>query len=213
MSDHSVERVQEGPSESFSSLGSITENLFAVIDRDNVHGLNLTIPEAAKDTIKPWNERESTEKYADSNVDDQMIIHIPFSQNVRVRSLFLKLGRGEFTPRHLRVYANYPNIIDFADAEGTKPVLNISLLEGETAVTEYPLRVAAFANVTSLSLFFSESIGGDCSRVYYIGFKGEARIARKPGTTKIEIPAANAPDVTLTDRLSEKTAAPQPTAK
>ena len=63
-------------------------------------------------------------------------------------------GRGEFTPRHLRVYANHPQIIDFSDADTTKPHLNISLLEGETGVVEYPLRVAAFANVTSLSLFF-----------------------------------------------------------
>jgi hypothetical protein len=52
------------------------------------------------------------------------------------------------------VYANYPQIVDFSDADTTKPHLNISLQEGETGVVEYPLRVAAFANVTSLSLFF-----------------------------------------------------------
>jgi hypothetical protein len=37
-----------------------------------VHGLNLTVPEDAKETIKPWDERESTEKFAESNVDDQV---------------------------------------------------------------------------------------------------------------------------------------------
>jgi len=58
------------------------------------------------------------------------------------------------TPRHLRIYANHPTIVDFADAETTKPQLNISLLEGETGVTEYPLRVAAFTSINSLSLFF-----------------------------------------------------------
>lgn len=63
-------------------------------------------------------------------------------------------GRGEVTPRHLRIYANHPTIVDFADAETTKPQLNISLLEGETGVVEYPLRVAAFTSITSLSLFF-----------------------------------------------------------
>lgn len=40
--------------------------------RGSVHGLNLTVPEDAKETIKPWDERESTEKFADSNVDDQV---------------------------------------------------------------------------------------------------------------------------------------------
>ena len=102
-----------------------------------------------------------------------MIVHIPFSENVRVRSLFLKLGmqhsvmaldspcnntisqgRGEVAPRQLRIYANHPNIIDFSEAEESKPLLNISLLEGEATVIEYPLRVAAFSSINSLSLFF-----------------------------------------------------------
>lgn len=34
--------------------------------------MNLTVPEDAKETIKPWDERESTEKFAESNVDDQV---------------------------------------------------------------------------------------------------------------------------------------------
>jgi hypothetical protein len=63
-------------------------------------------------------------------------------------------GRGESCPRHLRIYANHPTIVDFGDAEHTKPQIDISLLEGETGVTEYPLRVAAFSSVNSLSLFF-----------------------------------------------------------
>ena len=63
-------------------------------------------------------------------------------------------GRGEVAPRRLRIYANRPNIVDFSEAEDIKPHLNISLLEGETTVAEYPLRAASFANVYSLSLFF-----------------------------------------------------------
>lgn len=64
------------------------------------------------------------------------------------------IGRGELAPRHLRIYANHNTIVDFSDAEDTKPQLDIPLLEGETGVIEYPLRVAAFASVHSLSLFF-----------------------------------------------------------
>ena len=99
-------------------------------------------------------------------------------QNVRIRSVLLKLGeleqffcfdiqlmiyillihpgRGSTTPRHLRIYANHSTIVDFAEADSgsVKPHLNISLLEGETGVVEYPLRVAAFTSVHALSLFF-----------------------------------------------------------
>ena len=63
-------------------------------------------------------------------------------------------GRGEVTPRQLRVYANRANIIDFSEVDDIQPSLNISLLEGETGVTEYPLRKAAFSSINSLSLFF-----------------------------------------------------------
>ncbi len=104
-----------------------------------------------------------------------MIIHVPFTQNVKLKSVLLKLGmcsarvilaidlicalgRGETTPRHLRIYANHPTIVDFSDADNTKPQVDISLLEGETGVTEYPLRVAAFTSITSLSLFFVRHI-------------------------------------------------------
>lgn len=92
---------------------------------------------------------------------------------MRLRSLLLKLGawldifsislcnvrvifagRGEIAPNHLRVYANHPNIVDFSEAETTKAHLDISLLQGESNVVEYPLRVAAFASINSVSLFF-----------------------------------------------------------
>jgi hypothetical protein len=136
------------------------------------------------------------------------------------------------------VYANFPNIIDFSDAEGTRPHLDISLLE-ETAVTEYPLRVAAFANVSTLSLFFvrppiflslvylnfskkyafckfklqSDASGGEVTRLYYVGFKGDTRSAKKDATDKLEIPAANAADAPLVDRVGEKSGAAQTTAR
>ena len=66
----------------------------------------------------------------------------------------MRTGRGDVTPRRLRVYANRANIIDFSEVEDAQPSLNISLLGGETGVTEYPLRMAAFSSINSLSLFF-----------------------------------------------------------
>ncbi|KAH9852231.1 DUF1000-domain-containing protein [Lenzites betulinus] len=188
-------------------------NLYGSIDKHNVHGLNLTVPEDAQNIIKPWDEREDTSKFAESGVDDQVIIHVPFTQNVRLRSVLLKLGRGEMTPRRLRIYANRTTIVDFSEAEDITPQLNISLLQGEVAVHEYPLRAASFANVHSLSLFFSESVGGDMLRLYYIGFRGDSRSQRKDGTEKLEVPAANAADTQLIDRLQEKSGGQQTTAR
>ncbi|KAH9939468.1 galactose-binding domain-like protein [Amylocystis lapponica] len=192
--------------------GSDVGNLYGAIDKTNVHGLNLTVPEDAQAVIKPWDERDDISKFAESGVDDQIIIHVPFTQNVRVKSVLLKLGRGEVAPRRLRIYANHPNIVDFAEAEDVPPHLNISLLEGEIGVTEYPMRTATFANIHSLSLFFSEAAGGESLTIYYIGFKGDSRAQRKEASQKLEVPAANAADAPV-DRLAEKSAGQQTTAR
>jgi len=173
----------------------------------------VTVPEDAQAIIKPWNEREDTTEYVDSNVDDQVVIHVPFIQNVRLRSISLKLGRGELAPRHLRIYANHTTIVDFEDAEVTKPQLNVTLQEGEVGVIEYPLNIPAFANIHSLSVFFSEAVGGEVTRLYYIGFRGDTRTPRREAHSKLEIPAANAADASLTDRLQEKASGQQTTAR
>ncbi|KAF9010244.1 PITH domain-containing protein [Cyathus striatus] len=143
----------------------------------------------------------------------QIVIHIPFTQNVRVKSLLLKLGRGEFTPRHLRIYANHPTIIDFADAEAITPQLNISLLEGETAVVEYPLRAASFASIHSLSLFFSDAVGQERSRIYFIGFRGDMRSVKREINSHLQVPAPHASDARLVDRVQDKSGARQTTAR
>ncbi|KAJ7599109.1 galactose-binding domain-like protein [Mycena floridula] len=196
-----------------SLAGSDSSNLYGFVERQSVHGLNLAVPEAAKALIKPWDQRDDNSIYADSGVDDQMIIHIPFTQGVRLKSILLKLGRGEATPRHLRVYANHPTIVDFSDAEQTKPQLDINLLEGETGVTEYPVRAATFSSITSLSLFFSDSVGEEISRIFYIGFKGEVTALKKDRNTPMEVAAADAADAPIVDRLSEKAAGQQTTAR
>ncbi|KAM5537662.1 hypothetical protein V8D89_008740 [Ganoderma adspersum] len=188
-------------------------NLYRSIDKQNVHGLNLTVPEDAQALIKPWDERDDTSKFAESGVDDQIIIHVPFTQNVRLRSVLLKLGRGEVTPRRMRIYANRPNIVDFSEAEDVTPHLDIALLEGESGVTEYPLRTASFANVHSLSLFFSDAVGGDSIQLYFLGFRGDSRSQRKEATQKLEIPAQVAPDAKIIDRLQEKSGGQQTTAR
>lgn len=67
-------------------------------------------------------------------------------------------ARGELCPHRLRIYSNAPDGLDFEQAESTKPHFDFALLEDEDGVTEYPLRVAAFANVNSLTLFFVRSL-------------------------------------------------------
>ncbi|KIM24770.1 hypothetical protein M408DRAFT_331600 [Serendipita vermifera MAFF 305830] len=191
------------PSESQAGYGDST-NLFQVVDRDKVNGLNLTVPEDAKELIKSWDMRENTEKYVDSGVDDQLIINVPFTQNVRLRSVLLKLGHGEWAPQRLRLYVNHPSGVGFDEADSLRTQLDIALLQGQSNVTEYPLRVAAFSNVFSISLFFSDAVGEEVTRMYYVGFKGDARQPTKDPNTHLDIAAEHSADAKVIDRLTEK---------
>ena len=54
---------------------------------------------------------------------------------------------------------------------------------------------------------------GDQIQIYYIGFRGDSQFQRREGNQKLEIPAANAPDAKVFDRLAEKSGGQQTTAR
>lgn len=58
-----------------------------------------------------------------------------------------------------------------------------------------------------------DSAGGDLSRVYFIGFKGDSKRSRKEGANKLEIPAADAADAPLVDRLKQSAGRQQTMAR
>jgi len=192
--------------------GIDTENLYTSIYKFKVHGLGLTKPEDAQEIIKSWGDKDDTTHSAKSIVDDQMIIHIPFIQNVHITTLLLKHAGGEHAPTRLQMYANRPDIVGFDEAENMPSHLDIALESGVEMIP-YPIRSAKLASVHSLSLFFRDAEGGERVEVYYIGFRGRVLDQRREGTQKLEIPAANAPDAKIVDRLAEKSGGQQTTAR
>jgi len=72
MSSSTADTVTNDQAVATHIAGSDTTSLWGVIDKDNVYGLNLDVPEQAREIIKSWDEREDTSKFADSMVDDQV---------------------------------------------------------------------------------------------------------------------------------------------
>ena len=56
-------------------------------------------------------------------------------------------------------------------------------------------------------------MGEDTSRLYYVGFKGDIRSAKHAVHSLLDVPAPNTGDAKLIDRLSEKAAGQQTTAR
>lgn len=145
-------------------------NLFAQIDRDKIFGLNLADPARAATCIKPWDRRSDMELFTESGVDDQFILTIPFIAPVRIKSILVNVGRGDFAPQRLRAFVNRPDGVDFDDLEqlsrsagsrgavgpinSGKPQADFSLQEDAVGVNEYPVSISRFQNTTSVSLVF-----------------------------------------------------------
>lgn len=75
-------------------------NLYKHIARDQVFGLNLDPPESAKEAIKPWSERNSTEVWVESGVDDQ--VRLAAYADDHYSALYLSCAPTEHSiePRH-----------------------------------------------------------------------------------------------------------------
>ncbi|KAJ6511895.1 galactose-binding domain-like protein [Mycena vitilis] len=144
------------------------DNLFSQIDRDNVVALNAS--GLGSTVIKPWNERLDEEKSIESDADDQMIIRIPFTGSVKLRSLLLKTGPTDQTPSRVVLFSNEDSF-DFEDIADKTPTQEFAVAPGR-GVGEYALRTAKFSNVSSISLFFPGSQGADTTQIYYVGFLG-----------------------------------------
>ena len=138
--------------------------------------------------IKPYDQRLNEDRYLESDADDQLILRIPFTGSVRLRSLLLKCGPADQTPSEVHIYANRD--IDFDSAPDTPPTQKLESIPQSREVVEFPLKPAKFPDVTTIHLFVPASQGAETSRIYYLGFKGEFKNLRREGPTNIIYEAA-----------------------
>ncbi|KAF8920120.1 galactose-binding domain-like protein [Mucidula mucida] len=156
--DHDHDDADTGPN----------DNLYMHIDRDNVVALNGEGD--GRGVIKPWHERANEEKYLESDADDQLILRIPFTGSVKLRSILLKTGPGDQTPQKVAIFANEDSL-DFNDVSDKTPLQEFDIPESRD-VGEYAVKTARFSNVSSITLFFPASQGAETVRMYYVGFMG-----------------------------------------
>ncbi|KAI9101655.1 galactose-binding domain-like protein [Phlyctochytrium arcticum] len=169
--------------------------LYRQIDTDHIRCLNESEEDAAKHVFKTWEDRFDLTKYVESDADEQLIINIPFTANVKIKSISVMGGPDQKTPSRMKAFVNREDI-DFDNAESVTETQEWELTP-ETPrgnIAEYGTRVAKFTNVRNLVLYFPENFGDDVTRIYYIGLKGEwSEIKKDPIITSYEL-AANPAD-------------------
>ncbi|KAG7396811.1 PITH domain-containing protein 1 [Phytophthora boehmeriae] len=152
------------------------DSLYPFIDTSKVRVLNALDPQTAAHPFKPFHERQDRTRFLASNDDDpEMILFIPFTEAVSIKSICISGAAGDGThPKEVKLFTNREDI-DFSNANELPEQQKLDLIEDDTANVDYPLQVRKFQGVSNVTLFIQNSHGGDETRVYYIGLKGESK--------------------------------------
>ncbi|KAL6296055.1 hypothetical protein ACE6H2_004197 [Prunus campanulata] len=150
-------------------------SLYKHIDLPKVSALNEAVPGSVKSVFKAWEQRlNSTGEHLESNEGDpELLVYIPFTSDVKIKSISIIGGTDGTSPSKMRAFINRDGI-DFSDVQGMQAIQEWDLVENFQGVLEYQTRYSKFQNVASITLHFPDSFGSDTTKIEYIGFKGEA---------------------------------------
>ncbi|KAI8091923.1 PITH domain-containing protein [Thamnidium elegans] len=95
--------------------------------------------------------------FLESDVDEQLIISVPFNQPVKLHSLKFKVPNADQAPKTIKIYANR-QVLGFDDADSVKETQTIELTPEnfeENAVVN--LRFVKYQNITHIMLFIVDN--------------------------------------------------------
>ncbi|PHH90709.1 hypothetical protein CDD83_2863 [Cordyceps sp. RAO-2017] len=152
---------------------ALQASLYEQICFDDITTLNEAARDAGKAVVKKtWAERLEAEPELVSDADEQLLMNVPFTGQVKLHSILLRTSASGAAPRTLQLYINRDDV-DFGRADELAPSQRLELAQ-TSEVQELPVRRALFGAVHRLALYFVDNFGGDeCSRLSYLGFRGE----------------------------------------
>eukprot|EP00050_Salpingoeca_kvevrii_P022216 m.123028 g.123028 ORF g.123028 m.123028 type:complete len:177 (-) comp9638_c0_seq3:2404-2934(-) len=138
---------------------------------DNVRCLNEHTNGAGRSCLRPLAEKMDRSKFVESDADEQLILFVPFTADVKLKSIVVMGEGGEQHPRTLKVFKNR-NDIDFDNVDSITPLQEWDLNEDVDGRLAYETRLTKFQNVQNLTLYFPDNFGADTTKIYYIEFRG-----------------------------------------
>jgi len=174
-------------------------SLYQHTNFDEITTLNEAKAHSGKAIVKKtWAERLQEEPELKSDADEQLLMYIPFTGQVKLHSILIRGSNSDSAPQTLKVFINR-NDLDFSTAADLPPTQQFNLSQ-TSEVQDIPVKRALFGMVQSLTLFIvdNHSHGDeDVTRLSYLSFKGEwMQLGRAPTNILYEA-AANPSDHTL----------------
>ncbi|KAB5556356.1 hypothetical protein DKX38_007265 [Salix brachista] len=129
-------------------------DLLDFIDFSGVECLNQSTSHSLSNAIKQG-YREDDGLILESDADEQLLIHIPFNQVIKLHSIAIK-GPEEDGPKTVKLFSNkehmgFSNVNDYPPSDTI--VLSPDTLKGKPVVLKY----VKFQNVRSLAIFIEDN--------------------------------------------------------
>lgn len=138
-------------------------SLNANVDTQQLSALNESTAHTVRDLFK-----RTGDKYLESDCDEQLLLHIPMSQTVKLRALRFTTADSDKdkAPKTIRLFVNNRNL-GFDDAASLEAVQEIVLTEAQASGSEsVGVRFVRFQGVQVLSIFVVDNQGGgDVTRI------------------------------------------------
>ncbi|VWU51334.1 thioredoxin, putative [Hepatocystis sp. ex Piliocolobus tephrosceles] len=146
------------------------EFLLKYINIDKITALNEKVHGSSRKIFKSYDNRLSIDN-CESDVDNELIINIPFTNPCKIVSLFLIGGEEGTYPKKMKLFSNREDI-DFENVNDFKCIQELEIAQDYHGSIEYPLKVTSLFNVSYLTLYFYENYGAETTKIFYIGLKG-----------------------------------------
>jgi len=171
-------------------------SLYQHINFDDITTLNEADAGSGKAIVKKtWMERLQERPELESNVDEQLLMHIPFTGQIKLHSILIRASNSGSAPQTLKVFINR-NDLDFSTASDMTATQEFALSQ-TSDVQDISVKRALFGKVQSLTLFVVDNYGDDVTRMSYLGLKGDWMQLGKPPTNILYEAAANPSDHTV----------------
>ncbi|PVU94996.1 hypothetical protein BB561_002121 [Smittium simulii] len=158
--------------ESHAKEPAIQNSLYEKINKDLVVCYNEAVRDSGKTVFKPSDMRFDMTLKVASDADEELLFYIPFTGQVKIKSIWIWGGAGNSAPNHVKLIINR-NDVDFDNVNDLELSQEFALVEGVGKPVEYPTRISRFSNVRELNMYFSGNFGADSTEIFYIGFTGE----------------------------------------
>lgn len=120
-------------------------DLSSLIMKAGLECLNESDDHTLQDALVP-----GSGSYLESDCDEQLIINVGFSQNVKLHSLIFE-GPADNGPKTVKLFTNLPQTLDFDKADSMEPIQMIELTPKDlTSKNPIQLRYVKFQNVSNL---------------------------------------------------------------